>query len=195
NQWIAFHPDNKHVVTASVNGDKIFVWDLEKLEEPWDVLPVGTPGGVTQPPRYSSDGKKMIVGIGQTAVVYDTDGNKKQPAAVALFTAQDIRPVRPGAPGASGDKLAAVGFDEKDVPLAVIGANLQNQRVLGLWEVETKKQRANNLWFLQGGPFLKGAAVTPDGQGVIVIDNQATKIWSFDPAAATKGWTFKQVGF
>ncbi len=211
NHWLAFSPDNQHFVSSAPNGDKIVVWDRSKREPEYVIDRLV--GGITQPPHYSSDGKKLIVGIGQSAVVYDV--GRKQTAPLCAYAADDV-PRKEGAFGHGGvhaDRLAGIGFGENDTPLAVFYGHASNKRVLGLFDVERKSQRANGYWFFQDGVVprsggirfdpkgskpspdaaLKAAMPTPDGRGIIVVDASAMRVWTYDPNPGKGGWNFKKI--
>jgi serine/threonine protein kinase len=199
-QWLAFSPDNQHFVSAAPNGDRIVVWDRSRQAPEYVIDRLAE--GVTQPPRYSGDGRKLLVGVGQTAAVFDME--RKQTSPVASYTLAEVPHTRDRfRHEVRTERLAGIGFTERDAALAIYFGRVGSKHVLGLFDVERKTQRANGLWLPQdgipnftrvNGPGtdvpLRGAIPTPDGRGAIVIDGNATRLWSDDQF---KGWSFKKL--
>src|SRR5262249_38184466 len=141
----------------------------------------GVLGRVTQPLRYSSDGRKMITAIGETAVVFDMD--QKQTAPRYTYSVTEVRHTR-NRTGleVNPERIVGLGFDDRGVGVATIYGRVDRKHVLGLFDVEKKSQRAHGVWLAQdSNPNfnkgtvsipdvpLKAAIPTPDGRGMIVI--------------------------
>ena len=208
-QWLAFSPDNQHFVSAAPNGDRIVVWDRQKREPEYVIDRLV--GGVTQAPCYSSDGKKLLAGIGQRAVLYDV--GRKQTAPLCAYAADDIPRTegRFGHGGVRTDRLVGIGFGDNNTALAVFYGTASSKRVLGLFDVERKQQRASGYWFFQDGVVpkssgfgrggskptpdaaLKAAIPTPDGKGIVVVDASAMRVWLDDANPAKAGWSANRI--
>jgi serine/threonine protein kinase len=181
--WIAFHPDGKRFVTCVPQGGKnLGFWDLDS-EEP-EIAPV--PNGVSQAPCYSSDGKKLLIGSGQNAIVVGMEA--KPYNAIAILTPQDNKP-RPNVPLPTPENLIGIGWSATDQPLAVYTGHLRGARFVALFEVDTKK--LHGVWIPYDNSFVKDAIPTPDGQSVILVDDKVTGV--FDTATGAPKASFKSL--